>query len=205
MKIRDLNEPIGPRRCMYNVPWPDDYSSGYSSGESRGYEKAKKEYEEKLRNKEQEMMARGFVSGIENVSNSLVGKTSISDSRCEVDPSSVLRISCGDIPKQNNIPTGSKLCGYIEIDGTYHKCESCEHEKNIRQIIWGDDYFRERYFNTPASFFDNMPRGMLQEEYFAMKDLGFVKISSFKDAPTKMIAFFYGTLTYKQTDLIYPR
>ena len=192
MKIRDLNEPIGPRRCMYNVPWPDDYSSG----ESRGYEKAKKEYEEKLKNREQELMARGFIPDIEN---HLVSKSET------LNPSSVLRTSCGDIPKQNNIPTGSKLCGYIEIDGTYHKCESCEHEKNIRQIIWGDDYFRERYFNTPASFFDNMPRGMLQEEYFAMKDLGFVKISSFKDAPTKMIAFFYGTLTYKQTDLIYPR
>ena len=185
MKIRDLSDPIGPKKCMYNVPWPDDYS--YSSGESRGYEKAKKEYEEKLRNKEQEMMARGFVDKLEN--NDTTGRA----------------IFLGDIPKQSNIPTGSKLCGYIEIDGTYHKCESCEHEKNIRQIIWGDDYFRERYFNTPASFFDNMPRGMLQEEYFAMKDLGFVKISSFKDAPTKMIAFFYGTLTYKQTDLIYPR
>lgn len=44
MKIRDLSDPIGPKKCMYNVPWPDDYSSG----ESRGYEKSKKkEYEEK--------------------------------------------------------------------------------------------------------------------------------------------------------------
>ena len=186
MIIRDIENSFKPRMCLYNIPYDDGgYSGGYSAGKSSGYEMARKEYEQKLRDKEQEMMSRGFIGNTDN--------------------STYNPIFVGDIPRQNNIPTGSKLCGYIEIDGTYHKCNSCEHEKNIRQIIWNNEYFRNRYFNTPASFFDNMPRGMLQEEYFAMKDLGFVKISSFKDAPTKMIAFSYNSLTYKQTDLIYPR
>ena len=208
MKFRDLTEPMGPRMCMFNVPYGDeDYSSGYDSGKEAGYEKAKKEYEEKLEDQRNELLARGFAPNV-NISssevNKFVGDVSPMSFAPKIDPSAFMAL-CSDIPKQNNIPTGSKLCGYIEIDGTYHQCKSCEHEKNIRQIIWNNDYFRERYFNTPASFFDKMPRGMLQEEYFAMKDLGFVKISSFKDAPTKMIAFFYNTLTYKQTDLIYPR
>ena len=110
-----------------------------------------------------------------------------------------------DIPNQNNLPLKSKLCGYIEIDGTYHECNSCEHEKIIRQLIWENEDFRKRYFDTPASFYDRMPRGMLQEEYFAMKLLGFIKISSFEKTPNKKIVFSYGLLTYKQTDLIYPR
>lgn len=110
-----------------------------------------------------------------------------------------------DIPFQVNLHKESKLCGYIDIDGTYYKCGSCEHEKNIRQIIWNNEDYRDRYFNTPASFFDTKPPGMLQEEYFAMKILGFVKISSFKNTPNDMIVFRYNTLTYKQTDLIYPR
>lgn len=110
-----------------------------------------------------------------------------------------------DIPNQNNLPLKSKLCGYIEIDGTYHECNSCEHEKIIRQLIWENEDFRKRYFDTPASFYDRMPRGMLQEEYFAMKLLGFIKISSFEKTPNKKIVFSYGLLTYKQTDLVYPR
>ena len=65
-----------------------------------------------------------------------------------------------DIPNQNNLSLKSKLCGYIEIDGTYHECNSCEHEKIIRQLIWENEDFRERYFDTPASFYDRMPRGM---------------------------------------------
>lgn len=110
-----------------------------------------------------------------------------------------------DIPNQNNLPLKSKLCGYIEIDGTYHEGNSCEHEKIIRQLIWENEDFRKRYFDTPANFYDRMPRGMLQEEYFAMKLLGFIKISSFEKTPNEKIVFSYGLLTYKQTDLIYPR
>lgn len=204
MKIKDLTEPMGPRMCMFNIPYDDDedYSNGYDSGKAAGYEKAKKEYEEKLENQKNELLARGFVS---NVSESLVGKledVSVSPNYINVNYNPLYNY---DIPKQNNIPTGSKLCGYIEIDGTYHKCNSCEHEKFVRRLVYENEEFRKRYFEVPASFFDKKPVGMLQEEYFLMKDLGVVKISSFKDAPTKMIAFFYNNLTYKQTDLIYPR
>ena len=157
------------------------------------------------------MLARGFVSNsLSNtseyapkiISESLVGDCSRKN--FDIDTSTFHLLGM-DIPKQNNIPTGSKLCGYIEIDGTYHKCNSCEHEKFVRRLVYENEEFRKRYFEIPASFFDNKPIGMLQEEYFLMKDLGVVKISSFKDAPTKMIAFFYNNLTYKQTDLIYPR
>lgn len=199
MKFRDLTEPMGPRMCMFNVPYGDD---DYSSGYDYGYEKAKKEYEEKLENQKNEFLARGFVSNV-NISSSEVDKF-VGDTSPKIDLSAFVSLS-SDIPKQNNIPTGSKLCGYIEIDGTYHKCNSCEHEKFVRRLVYENEEFRKRYFEVPASFFDKKPIGMLQEEYFLMKDLGVVKISSFKDAPTKMIAFFYNNLTYKQTDLIYPR
>lgn len=206
MKFKDLTEPMGPRMCMYNVPYGDEdnYSSGYDSG----YKKAKKEYEEKLETQKSELLARGFVSNESEYAPKISAEL---DSLCKVedvstnDRHAINILYSYDIPKQNNIPTGSKLCGYIEIDGTYHKCNSCEHEKFVRRLVYENEEFRNRYFELPASFFDKKPIGMLQEEYFLMKDLGVVKISSFKEAPTKMIAFYYNTLTYKQTDLIYPR
>lgn len=209
MKFKDLTEPLGPRMCMFNVPYGDEdhYSSGYNSG----YEKAKKEYEEKLENQKNELLTRSFVSNTSEYSpklftevNSLCAKQHTLEDAAHYEPNFISLFNY-DIPKQNNIPTGSKLCGYIEIDGTYHKCNSCEHEKFVRRLVYENEDFRKRYFEVPASFFDKKPVGMLQEEYFLMKDLGVVKISSFKDAPTKMIAFFYNNLTYKQTDLIYPR
>lgn len=223
MRFLDITKAnqFGPNVCMFNVPYGDeDYSSGYSSGKQVGYEQAKKEFEQKMKDKEQELMARGFanvpvsVKGLSGaVTTKLVPPEDVSK---YMDVSSKIFAStigseltpltfCGDIPKQNNLPKGSKLCGYVEIDGTYHKCASCEHERIIRQIIWENDELRQRYFNTSASFFDQMPRGMLQEEYFAMKDLGFVKISSFKDTPNDMVVFFYNNLTYKQSDVVYPR
>lgn len=212
MKIKDLTEPMGPRMCMFNAPYGDEYygdEDNYSSGYDSGYEKAKKEYEEKLENQKNELLARGFVSNTSEYAPKISAEL---DNFCKVEDVSPNYVGVNlnslynyDIPKQNNIPTGSKLCGYIEIDGTYHKCNSCEHEKFVRRLVYENEEFRNRYFELPASFFDKKPIGMLQEEYFLMKDLGVVKISSFKDAPTKMIAFYYNTLTYKQTDLIYPR
>lgn len=208
MKIRDLSEPLGPRMCMFNMSYGDeDYSSGYDSGKRVGYEKAKQEYAEKLENQKNELLARGFISNTSEYAPKLSAETNARVGKLEdVSPNYILNpLYNYDIPKQNNIPTGSKLCGYIEIDGTYHKCNSCEHEKFVRKLVYENEEFRQRYFEIPASFFDKKPIGMLQEEYFLMKDLGVVKISSFKDAPTKMIAFFYSNLTYKQSDLIYPR
>ena len=64
------------------------------------------------------------------------------------------------------------------------------------------EYFK-RYLNVPAVFYDRKPQGMLQEEYFLMKYLGFVKVSSFEKAPLKKILFRYENLTWKQSDVIY--
>lgn len=214
--------PYSPNICRFNVDWGDDssYDFGYSSGKSAGYEEAKREFEQKMKDREQELIARGFanvpvsVKGLSGAVTSKLVPMEEASKFCDVSSkiftetigSELTPLSfCGDIPKQNNLPKSSKLCGYIEIDGTYHKCSSCEHEKVIRQIIWENEELRKRYFETPASFFDQMPRGMLQEEYFAMKDLGFVKISSFKNTPNDMVVFFYNNLTYKQSDVVYPR
>ena len=163
MKLKDLTEPLGPRMCMFNVPYGDEdnYSSGYDSG----YEKAKKEYEEKLENQKNELLTRGFVSNepeyVHKISAELDSFCKVEDVSTNYKNLNVLYSS--DIPKQNNIPTGSKLCGYIEIDGTYHKCNSCEHEKFVRRLVYENEEFRNRYFELPASFFDKKPIGMLQE------------------------------------------
>lgn len=227
MRIIDLTQGLGPQKCMFNSDYNDLIGGdNYSDGKRAGYEEAMREYEQKLKDKEQELIARGFIEqqnplnpltdyvpvSVQGLSGAVTSKI-VPKSEApqyvgrinEVDYNQELKINIGDIPHQNNLPKSSKLCGYVEIDGTYHKCNSCEHETIIRKIIWNNEDLRERYFNTPASFFDNMPRGMLQEEYFAMKDLGFVKISSFKNTPNDMVVFFYNTLTYKQSDIIYPR
>jgi hypothetical protein len=110
-----------------------------------------------------------------------------------------------DIPTQVELGEKFPFTGFVEIDGTIHKCKSCEHEDLVRSIVYDNpDYFK-RYRNVPAVFYDHKPQGMLQEEYFLMKYLGFVKVSSFKDAPTKKILFRYENLTWKQSDIIYPQ
>jgi hypothetical protein len=110
-----------------------------------------------------------------------------------------------DIPTQVELGENFPFTGFVEIDGTVHKCKSCEHEDLVRSIVYDNpDYFK-RYRNVPAIFYDHKPQGMLQEEYFLMKYLGFVKVSSFKDAPTKKILFRYENLTWKQSDIIYPQ
>lgn len=110
-----------------------------------------------------------------------------------------------DIPIQTELSDKFDFTGFVEIDGTIHKCNSCEHEDLVRSIVYDNpDYFKI-YRNIPATFYDRKPQGMLQEEYFLMKYLGFVKVSSFKDAPTKKILFRYENLTWKQSNIIYPR
>ena len=110
-----------------------------------------------------------------------------------------------DIPIQTELGEKFPFAGFVEIDGTIHKCKPCEHEDLVRSIVYDNpDYFK-RYRNVPAVFYDHKPQGMLQEEYFLMKYLGFVKVSSFKDAPTKRILFRYENLTWKQSDIIYPQ
>ena len=104
-----------------------------------------------------------------------------------------------DIPIQTELGDRFPFTGFVEIDGTIHKCNSCEHD-----VYDNPEYFK-RYRNVPAVFYDRKPQGMLQEEYFLMKYLGFVKISSFEKAPTKRILFRYENLTWKQSDIIYPQ
>ena len=107
-----------------------------------------------------------------------------------------------DIPHQNELGEKFPWCGYIDMDGKKYTCEQCEHESIIRQIVL--DEYLEEYLSVPASFYDHKPQGTFQEEYFAMKHLGFAKVSAFKDAPTKRILFFYNNLTWKQSREIYP-
>ena len=110
-----------------------------------------------------------------------------------------------DIPIQTELGEHFPFAGYVGIDGETIKCNSCEHESVVRNIVYDNpDYFK-RYKELPASYFDRKPQGMLQEEYFLMKYLGFIKISSFEKAPTKRILFRYENLTWKQSDVIYPR
>lgn len=110
-----------------------------------------------------------------------------------------------DIPIQTELGERFPFTGFVEIDGTIHKCEPCEHEKLVRDLVYNIPEYFKRYLNVPASFYDRKPQGMLQEEYFLMKYLGFVKVSSFEKAPTKKILFRYENLTWKQSDIIYPQ
>jgi len=110
-----------------------------------------------------------------------------------------------DIPTQVELGEKFPFTGFVEIDGTVHECESCEHEKIVRDILYNNSEYFKRYRLMPASNFDKKPQGMLQEEYFLMKYMGFVKVSSFEKAPTKRILFRYDNLTWKQSDIIYPQ
>ena len=110
-----------------------------------------------------------------------------------------------DIPTQVELGEKFPFTGYVEIDGTVHKCNSCEHEKLTRDLVYNVPEHFKRYLNVPATFYDRKPQGMLQEEYFLMKYLGFVKVSSFEKAPLKKILFRYENLTWKQSDVIYPQ
>ena len=110
-----------------------------------------------------------------------------------------------DIPTQVELGEKFPFTGYVGIDGETIKCRSCEHEKVVRDIIYDNPEVFKRYRLMPASAFDKKPAGMLQEEYYIMKYLGYVKISSFEDAPLKRILFRYEKLTWMQTDIIYPQ
>ena len=88
-------------------------------------------------------------------------------------------MSMQDIPIQVELGEKFPFTGFVEIDGTIHKCNSCEHEDLVRSIVYDNPEYFKRYRNVPAVFYDHKPQGMLQEEYFLMKYLGFVKVSSF--------------------------
>ena len=109
-----------------------------------------------------------------------------------------------DLPIQVELGEKFPFAGFVGIDGTTYKCEPCEHEKLVRDMVYNIPEHFKRYLNVPAMFYDRKPQGMLQEEYFLMKYLGFVKVSSFEKAPTKRILFRYENLTWKQSDIIFP-
>ena len=113
--------------------------------------------------------------------------------------------SLQDIPTQVELGEKFPFTGYVGIDGETIKCRSCEHEKIVRDIIYDNPEIFKRYRLMPASAFDKKPAGMLQEEYYIMKYLGYVKISSFENAPLKRILFRYEKLTWMQSDIIYPQ
>lgn len=110
-----------------------------------------------------------------------------------------------DIPTQVELGEKFLFTGYVGIDGEIIKCRSCEHEKVVRDIIYDNPEVFKRYRLMPASAFDKKPAGMLQEEYYIMKYLGYVKVSSFEKAPLKKILFRYEKLTWIQSDIIYPQ
>ena len=110
-----------------------------------------------------------------------------------------------DIPIQTELGEKFPFTGFVEIDGTVHKCKSCEHEDLVRSIVYDNPEYFKRYRNVPATFYDRKPQGMLQEEYFLMKYLGFAKVSSFEETPNKKMLFRYENLTWKQSDVIYPK
>lgn len=111
--------------------------------------------------------------------------------------------SSSDSPTEAVLGETFPFTGYISREGKIYECESCQHESIIRWIVL-EDYLDE-YVGTKASDYDHQPRGMLQEEYFAMKILDFVKVSSFEGTPTKKVLFRYGPLTDKQNEIVYPR
>ena len=96
--------------------------------------------------------------------------------------------SSSDSPTEAVLGETFPFTGYISREGKIYEC----------------DYLDE-YVGTKASDYDHQPRGMLQEEYFAMKILDFVKVSSFEGTPTKKVLFRYGPLTDKQNEIVYPR
>ena len=108
-----------------------------------------------------------------------------------------------NIPNQNELSDKFPWTGYIDMNGKIYECDSCCHEEIIRKIVLNE--YLDEYLHVPASFYDHKPQGTFQEEYFAMRYLGFAKVSSFEYAPTKRILFFYDKLTWKQTNKIYPR
>ena len=107
-----------------------------------------------------------------------------------------------DILLQTNLGKKFPFVGYITKEGKIYECEACQHEYIIRWIVL-DDYLDE-YMATCAADYDTKPYGMLQEDYFVMKFLGFVKVLSFENTPQEKVLFRYSDLTPEQSAIIYP-
>lgn len=108
-----------------------------------------------------------------------------------------------DIPRQTKLNRKIDLCGYISPEGDYYKLEHCEHEKFVIGFV--KTHFEKELSKMEPSFFWKMPKGMFREEYFLMKELGFIKISSFEESIDEMYMLFYKDLTSKQVDFVFPK
>lgn len=121
---------------------------------------------------------------------------------CSKSSPNYIGLFSGDIPQTSQLPINFPFVGYVTPDGKTYQCERCEHENIIREIVLKNHL--EEYLNTNKEFFHQLPYGMYQEEYFAMKKLKWVKVSSFANNPTQPILFRYYILTPEQTKIIYP-
>lgn len=108
-----------------------------------------------------------------------------------------------DTPRQVRLDRKTDLCGYIDNTGKYYPCQHCQHESIIREIVINE--YLTKYLSVNSDFYLLKPPGMFQEEYFAMKYLGFIKISSFKEWTDQMYLFTYNTLSWQQTEIVYPK
>ena len=110
-----------------------------------------------------------------------------------------------DMPMQVQLKENFPFTGFVGKDGTIYECKPFEHEDLIHNIVYNNPEYFESYKNIPAVYYDRIPMGMLQEEYFLMKYLGFIKVFSFREIPTMKLLARYENLTPEQSDVIYPQ
>lgn len=106
-----------------------------------------------------------------------------------------------NIPKQIGVGKNPPFIGYISIDGKIYKCEKYQYDNLIRDIVFNN--FINEYKKIPVGFYYEKPLNMLQEEYFAMKYLGFAKIDICELNMSKYSVYYYDELSKKQQDIIY--
>ena len=104
-----------------------------------------------------------------------------------------------EIPRQSPLGKEFPFTGYVSRDGDIYKCGSCEHEGLVKFLMRDDPGFKA------YTDYDLMPEGMLREDYYVMKVLGYVKISSFEATPLDKVLLRYGPLSSKQIDVCFPR
>lgn len=109
-----------------------------------------------------------------------------------------------DIPIQVKLNKSTDLCGYISPDGEYYPCEHCQHESLAQELMSNPKVFPQDKIIRVADT-ARKPKGMLEEEYYLMRHLRFIKISSFKEYIDEMYLLHYEDLTPEQAAIVYPR
>ena len=109
------------------------------------------------------------------------------------------------IPFESPLPEFFPFNGYVEPDGTIHKCDNFKHVQTLRKIIH-EKYFEEYNKKCSPGICFKKPFDMDQEEYFAMKYLNFVKIKLARGKEVTVNTLFrYNDLTPEQIKVIYPQ